>query len=115
MAYNTTASLDKLTCTDYVDFGKCQDRFGRFYWSKNDSNDLDIKLKVFKKENKNAEFRLRQSLSMGEADFNQSIPKRKSTSCCCRQLSQGTKFVASCSIYTVQRHRGATEACLQGD
>ena len=30
MAYNTTALLDKLTCTDYVDFGKCQDRFGRF-------------------------------------------------------------------------------------
>ena len=23
MAYNTTVSLDKLTCTDYVDFGKC--------------------------------------------------------------------------------------------
>ena len=25
MAYNTTASLEKLTCTDYVDFGKSQD------------------------------------------------------------------------------------------
>ena len=35
MAYNTTTSLDKLTCTDYVDFGKrqdSQDRFGRFFW-----------------------------------------------------------------------------------
>ena len=31
MDYETTASLDKLTCTDYVDFGKCQDRFGRFF------------------------------------------------------------------------------------
>ena len=30
MAYNTTASLDKLTRTDYVDFCKCQDRFGPF-------------------------------------------------------------------------------------
>ena len=49
MAYNTTASLDKLTCTDYVDFGKNQDRFGRFSWSRNDSNYLDVKLKVFKK------------------------------------------------------------------
>ena len=29
MAYNTLATLDKLACTDYVDFGKCQDRFGR--------------------------------------------------------------------------------------
>ena len=73
MAYNTTASLDKLACTDYVDFGKSQDRFGRFSWTKNDSNSLDNKLKVFKREEKNAEFRLRQNLSMGEADFNQFI------------------------------------------
>ena len=70
MAYNTTASLDKLTCTDYVDFGKCQDRIGRFSWSKNDSNYLDVKLKVFRKDDKK-EFRLVQNLTMGEADFNQ--------------------------------------------
>ena len=76
MAYNTTETLDKLTCTDYVDFGKWQDRFGRFSWTKNDSNYLDIKLKVFKREDKNAEFRLRQNLSMGEADFNQFIRQR---------------------------------------
>ena len=69
MAYNTTASLDKLTCTDYVDFGKCQDRFGRFSWSKKDSNYLDVKLKVFRKDDK--ESRLVQNLTMGEADFNQ--------------------------------------------
>ena len=69
MAYNTTKTLDKLTCTDYVDFGKCQDRFGRLSWFKNDSNYLDIKLKVFKRAGKIAEFRLRQNLSMGEADF----------------------------------------------
>ena len=55
MAYNTTASLDKLTCTDYGDFGKCRDRFGRFSWSNNDSNYLDVKLKVFKKDD-NKEF-----------------------------------------------------------
>ena len=76
MAYNTTETLDKLTCTDYVDFGKCQDRFGRFSWTKNDSNYLDIKLKVFKREAKNTEFRLRQNLTMGEADFNQFIRQR---------------------------------------
>ena len=76
MAYNTTASLDKLTCTDYVEFGKSSERFGRFSWSKNDSIYLDIKLKVFKREDKNAEFRLRQNLSMGEADFNQHIRQR---------------------------------------
>ena len=76
MAYYTTASLDKLTCTDYVDFGKCQGRFGRFSWTKNDYNYLDIKLKVFKREDKNAEFRLRQNFSMGERDFNQFIRQR---------------------------------------
>ena len=59
-----------------MDFGKCQDRFGRFSWSKNDSSYLDIKLKVFKREYKNAEFRLRQNVSMGEADFSQFIRQR---------------------------------------
>ena len=76
MAHNTTASLDKLACTDYVDFGKCQDRFGRFSWTKNDSNCLDIKLKVFKREDKNAEFWLRQTFLMGEADFKRFIRQR---------------------------------------
>ena len=73
MAYNTTASLAKLTCTDYVDFGKSSDRFGRFFGTKSDSNYLDTKLKVFKREDKNAQFRLRQNFSMEEADFNQFI------------------------------------------
>ena len=76
MAYNTTASLDKLTSTNYVHFGKCQDRFGRISWSKKDSNYLDIKLKVFKREDKNAEFRLRQNLSIGKTDFKQFIRQR---------------------------------------
>ena len=70
MAYNTTASLGKLTCTDYVDLGKCQDRFEQFSWSKNDSNYLDVKLKVFRKDDKK-EFRLVQNLTMGEAEFTQ--------------------------------------------
>ena len=52
MAYNTTASLEKLTCTDYMHFGKCQIRFGRLSWSKKDSNYFDVKLKVFKKGDK---------------------------------------------------------------
>ena len=37
---------------------------------------MDIKLKVFKREDKNAEFRLRENLSIGEADFNQFIRQR---------------------------------------
>ena len=70
MAYNTTASLDKLTCINYVDFGICQNRFGQFSWSENDSNYLDVKLKIFRKDDKK-EFRLVQNLTMGETDFNQ--------------------------------------------
>ena len=37
---------------------------------------MDIKLKVFKREDKNAEIRLRQKLSMGETNFNQFIRQR---------------------------------------
>ena len=77
MAYSTSSALDKQTCTDHVDFGKCQDRFGQFSWTKSHSNYLDIKLKVFKRENKNAEIRLRQIFPMGEVDFNQFIRQRK--------------------------------------
>ena len=69
-AYNATATLNKLTCTEYEDFGKCQDRFGQFFWSKNDSKYLDVKQKVFK-EDDNKEFRLVRNLTMAEADFNQ--------------------------------------------
>ena len=69
MAYNTTASLDKLTCTDWVDFSKCQDRFGQFSWSKTDSNYLGVKPKILKKGD-NEEFRLVQNPTMREPDFN---------------------------------------------
>ena len=70
MTYNTPPNSDKLACTDYVDFAICQDRFGRISWSKNFFAYLDSKLKVFKKDEG---FRLAQNLTMGEADFNQSI------------------------------------------
>ena len=40
------------------------------FWSRNDSNYLNAKLKVFKKDD-NKEFRLLQNLTMGETDFNQ--------------------------------------------
>ena len=72
LTYNTTATLDELAFTYYVDFGKCQDRFGRISWSKNSFDYLDVKLKVFKKD-ENKQFRLEQNLTMGEADFNQFI------------------------------------------
>ena len=59
-----------------MDFGNSSDRFGRFSWTKNDSNYLDVKLKVFKREDKNAELPLRQNFSMGKADFNQFVRQR---------------------------------------
>ena len=115
MAYNTTASLDKLTCTDYVDFGKTSDKFGRLSWTKKDSNYLDIKLKVFKREDKNAEFRLRQNLSMGEADFNQFIRQRNQQVVAADSFLLENKICPQFFNLTVQRHRGATEACSQDD
>ena len=114
MAHNTTATLDKLSCTDWVDFGKCQKRFGRFSWTKNDSNYLDIKLKLFKREDKNAEFRLIQNLPMGQADFNQFIRQRNQLVVAADNFLR-TKFVSSSSIYTVHRHGGAAEASSRGD
>ena len=76
MAINTSPTSDKQTCTDYVDLGNCQERFGRFSWTKNDPNYLDIKLKVFNRENEDAEVWLRQGFTMGESDFNQFIRQR---------------------------------------
>ena len=95
MAYNTTASLDKLTCTDYVDFDKCQDRIGRFSWSKNDSNYLDVKLKVFRKDDKK-EFRLVQNLIMGEADFKRFMRLRN------QLVNAADNFVREENLTTVQ-------------
>ena len=72
MAYNTTAALDKLAYTDYVNFDKCQDRFKRIAWSKSSFVYLDLKLKLFKKD-ENKDFWSAQTLRMGEVHFNQFI------------------------------------------
>ena len=48
MAYDTTASMDKLTCTDYVDFETCQDRIGRFSWSQKGLQLLGCKTQSFR-------------------------------------------------------------------
>ena len=71
MIYDYSPTLDKQTCTDYVDCGKCHDGIERFSWAKNDSNYLDIKLKMFNRESKDAAFRLKQNITMGEAVFNE--------------------------------------------
>ena len=87
MAYNTTATLDKLACTDYVDFGNCQDRFGQIPWSEISFGYLDVKLKVFKKD-ENKQFRLAQNSTMGEADFNQFFGLRNQLVAAVRDFSK---------------------------
>ena len=62
------AILGKSLCTDFVDFGKHQDRFGRFSWTKNEKNYLEIHFKVFKKDIAN-EFKRYQCVSLGQYDF----------------------------------------------
>ena len=61
--------MEKFTGIDYVDFRNCQNRYGQFSWSKNDSNYLGIKIKVFNKSD-NKPYRLVQMLTMEELDFN---------------------------------------------
>ena len=98
MAYNTTVSLDKLTCNNYVDFGNCQDRFGQFSWSKNHSNYLDVKLNE----------RWQQSVPTGPKSYNgrgrfQPVYAiEESAGQCSRKLRYRGKFDASVDTYIVQ-------------
>ena len=75
LIYNTTASLDKLICSDYVNFGKCQDSCSRFTCSQIDSNFLDVNVREFKRD-ENRDLRLIQNLTMGEIHFNQCMRLR---------------------------------------
>ena len=79
--------MDKLACTEYVDFGKCQERFGRIFRSKKSFDYLDVKLKVFKRD-ENKQFRRAQNLTMGEADFNQFIRLRNQLFVAVRDFSK---------------------------
>ena len=72
MAFNITTTSDKLACTDYMDFGNFQDRFGQIYCSKKSFDYLDVKHEVVKKD-ENKVFRLAQYLTLGEAQFKQFI------------------------------------------
>ena len=73
MAHNTNASIDKLYSTDYVKLGSCRDRFEWFFWSdETDAYYLDMKLKVFKKED-NKDFRLNQNITTAESVCHQFI------------------------------------------
>ena len=102
MAYNTKVSLDKLTCNDYVDFRKCKDRFGRFFWSKKDSNYLDVKLKVFKKDDKKKLLPgLESNNGRGRVEAVHAI--ENSAGHRSRKLRQRKRFVTSGDTNNVQR------------
>ena len=70
MAYNTTASLEKLTSTENVDSGKGQDRFRQLSWSKVYFKYSDVKFRVFQRDD-NRDFHLVQNRTKGECDFTQ--------------------------------------------
>ena len=53
MSYSITAVLDKVTCTNFVVFGKKKDQFGRISWSqieRNNNKYLEIQPEVFKRD-----------------------------------------------------------------
>ena len=81
------SNLGQLACTDYVNFSECQDRLGWISWSKGSFDYLDVKLKVFKKDENN-EFRLAQNFTMWEADFNQFIRLKNQLAVAVRDFSQ---------------------------
>ena len=73
MIFNIISALDKTSCTDYVDFGKNADRFGRFFGSqieKDNQKYLDIQLKVLQKDNKR-DFRRHQQIKLEVFDSKQ--------------------------------------------
>ena len=73
-----------------------------FFWSRNDSNYLDIKLKVFKGDD-NRYFRLVQILTMGETDFNQFMRLRSQLVVAAENFGRKGKVVPSDDINIVQR------------
>ena len=73
MIFNITAALDKTSCTDYVDFVKNADPFGRISWyliEQDNQKYLDIQLKVFRKDHK-GDFCRHQQIKLREFDFDQ--------------------------------------------
>ena len=69
MIYKTSGSLYKLICTDYVDFEKNQDHFGRLSVSKNDSNYSVVNIRNMGRED-NRDFRQVSNLNMEGSELN---------------------------------------------
>ena len=89
MIFNITSALDKTSRTDYVDFGKNADRFGRISWSQIEKDNLkylDIQLKVFRKDDK-GDFRRHQQIKLGVFDFKQLLCLRNPIVLAVREFS----------------------------
>ena len=87
MAYNTTATLDKLACTDIWTLVNAKKVLNEFLRPKISLDYLDVKLNVFKRD-ENKQFRLAQNLTMGEADFIQFIRLRNQLVVAVRDFSK---------------------------
>ena len=112
MAHNTTATLDKPTCLNYVDFGKRQDRFGQFFRSKKQSKYLDVKLNVFKKDD-NKDLQLVQVLTMGEADLKQFMRLRSQLVLVAENFHRGENLY-TVLIPTMSKHMVNKSKWLKG-
>ena len=69
LVYSTSVCLNQQKCTKCVGFSNGQGRLGQFFWSKSDSNLLDIKLNFYGKSDYRL-FRLSQN-QMEEAECSQ--------------------------------------------
>ena len=85
LAFNTTAFLEELTCPIILDFIKCSDQFWWFYWSKSDSNFLDVNPN-FCMNNDNRVFCWVQKLTTWPADFTSFQATRNAEKCCSRKI-----------------------------
>ena len=65
-AHISGASMGKLACTEYLIFGGSQDRFQKVSSFKNDSNYLDVKLEIFKRDD-NRDFQPAQIFTLVES------------------------------------------------
>ena len=108
-------SLDELACGDFVDFGKNEDRFGRLFRShdeKEDTEFLEIQLKVFKKDDQQ-EVRNRWQFNLEESVSKQLL-----------QLWNQSVLVASgfvrekngdyCDVTPIERVERTNQACSKG-
>ena len=94
MVYQTTASLDKLICTDNVDNGKCLVKFPQVLCTESDPNFTEGKLKFFKGDDER-QFGLAQKVTMWESEFSCFETTKSAIRCSGKPLQTEKRFCAS--------------------